>query len=88
MSFNHMLHFLYLPFNERFKNHKIRRLVGKSSIFKCTRPILHNFDSQQGKPDMVKEIALLRIEWLYNQQWKFNLQWVENMIDENKAWNM
>lgn len=37
---------------------------------------------------MVKEIALLRIEWLYNQQWKFNLQWVENMIDENKAWNM
>lgn len=37
---------------------------------------------------MVKEIALLQIEWLYNQQWKFNLQWVENMIDENKAWNM
>lgn len=37
---------------------------------------------------MVKEIALLRIEWLYNQQWKFNLQWVENMIDENMAWNM
>lgn len=37
---------------------------------------------------MVKEIALLRIEWLYNQQWKFNIQWVENMIDENKAWNM
>lgn len=37
---------------------------------------------------MVKEIALLRIELLYNQQWKFNLQWVENMIDENKAWNI
>lgn len=37
---------------------------------------------------MVKEIALLQIEWLYNEQWKFNLQWVENMIDENKAWNM
>lgn len=37
---------------------------------------------------MVKEIALLRIEWLYNQQWKFNLQWIENMIDENMAWNM
>lgn len=37
---------------------------------------------------MVKEIALLRIEWLYNQQWKFNLQWVENMINENMAWNM
>lgn len=37
---------------------------------------------------MVKEIALLRIEWLYNQQLKFNLQWVENMIDENMAWNM
>lgn len=73
MSFNHMLHFLYLPFNERFKNHKIR-LVNRQYL---NVPILHNFDSQQGKPDMVKEIALRRIELLYNQQWKFNLQWVE-----------
>lgn len=36
---------------------------------------------------MLIEIALHRKELFYNQLWKFNLQWVENMIDENKAWN-